>query len=51
MSKLDITAMSTAPPIPAWYVVLVTTAAQMVVTGVTAMGFLRLAYRQSGGGR
>ena len=46
MSKLDITAMSTALPIPARHVVLVTTAAQMMVTGVAAMGFLRLAYRQ-----
>ena len=45
MSKLNI-AMPTAPLIPAWYVVLATTAAQMVVTGVAAMGFLRLAYRQ-----
>jgi len=31
MSKLEFTAMSTTPLIPAWYVVLVTTAAQMVV--------------------
>jgi len=45
MSKLKF-AMSTALPIPAWYVVIVTTAAQMVVTGVAAMGILRLAYRR-----